>query len=76
NGGEYKEVPVEIEMQGTFVDTMRFMDRLVHMQSLTHMRNIRFTATEEVQDKKKPVLADARGRKVDSKAKLILFKGI
>jgi Tfp pilus assembly protein PilO len=75
NGLEYKELPVEIKMNGTFVNTMRFMDRLVHMQNLTHMRNIQFSAPDSKDVDKKEASANGGPRKLDSQAKLILFKG-
>ena len=75
NGLEYKELPVDITMNGTFVNTMRFMDRLVHMQNLTHMRNIQFLSPENTDVDKKDASANAGPRKVESQAKLILFKG-
>ncbi len=76
-GLEYKELPVDIQMNGTFVNTMRFMDRLVHMQNLTHMRNIQFNAPEKVVDAQTPASSgpDAPLR-VSSQARLILFKGM
>lgn len=74
NGLEYKELPVDISLSGTFANTMRFMDRLVHMQSLTHMRNIQFLAPELEADKKEAA-SNVGPRKVESQAKLILFKG-
>lgn len=78
SGLEYKELPVDIVMNGTFANTMRFMDRLVHMQNLTHMRNIQFSAPEAVTEAEagkdaEPIEAVKR---VDSQAKLILFKGV
>ncbi|RYZ58366.1 MAG: hypothetical protein EOP07_07265 [Proteobacteria bacterium] len=76
NGLEYKEVPVDIVMNGTFVNTMRFMDRLVHMQNLTHMRNIQFSAPETDKVVKEGEVPDTGPKKVDSQAKLILFKGV
>ena len=77
NGLEYKEIPVEIVMNGTFANTMRFMDRLVHMQNLTHMRNIQFTApeVEAVNEADKDAAPVESVKRVDSQAKLILFKG-
>lgn len=79
NGLEYKELPVEIVMNGTFANTMRFMDRLVHMQNLTHLRNIQFTSTEEDKEdsaaNETAEVAEPGPKRVDSQAKLILFKG-
>lgn len=73
-GLEYKELPVEITMQGSFSNIMRFMDRTVHMQNLTHMRNIQFTATEQSDEEKKA--SSNEPRKLEATARLILFKGI
>ncbi|MBC7660507.1 MAG: type 4a pilus biogenesis protein PilO [Chitinophagaceae bacterium] len=75
---EYKEMPVELEMRGTFVNTMRFMDRLVHMQNLTHLRNIDFKSIESTseEEKKKTELGPPVAKKLQSTAKLILFKGV
>lgn len=77
SGLEYKELPVEIVMNGTFANTMRFMDRLVHMQNLTHMRNIQFSAPEEEKiDPTVKEVAPVEGvKRVNSQARLILFKG-
>lgn len=75
SGLEYKELPVEIVMNGTFANTMRFMDRLVHMQNLTHMRNIQFNAPELTEQEKKDNVPTTGARRIDSQAKLILFKG-
>jgi Tfp pilus assembly protein PilO len=75
NGLEYKELPVDISMNGTFVNTMRFMDRLVHMQNLTHIRNIQFIAPDLESGEKKETSVAPGPRKVESQAKLILFKG-
>lgn len=74
-GMEYKELPVDIQMNGTFANTMRFMDRLVHMQNLTHMRNIQFSVPEEEKADEEVVVPEEGAKRVDSQAKLILFKG-
>ncbi len=76
-GLEYKELPVEIMMNGTFANTMRFMDKLVHMQNLTHMRNIKFTAPDEdkLSPEGKALPPTGESKPIDSVAKLILFKG-
>jgi Tfp pilus assembly protein PilO len=76
NGLEYKEVPVDIVMNGSFVNTMRFMDRLVHMQNLTHMRNIQFSAPDTDKAPKEGEAPGSGAKRVDSQAKLILFKGV
>lgn len=78
NGLEYRELPVEIVMNGTFANTMRFMDRLVHMQNLTHMRNIQFSApeAETVNEEDKDAVPVETVKRVESQAKLILFKGV
>ena len=65
---EYREVNVDLEMRGDFGSTMRFLDRLVHMPNLTNIRNIRFEAKADAKVGENPIL--------DSKAKLILFKGM
>ncbi|RZA23829.1 MAG: hypothetical protein EOP10_11660 [Proteobacteria bacterium] len=76
---EYKELPVELIMNGTFANTMRFMDRLVHMQNLTHLRNITFSSPEAkevtVEEGKEPPPPET-SKRVDCNAKLILFKGV
>lgn len=73
-GLEYKELPVDITMQGSFSNIMRFMDRMVHLPNLTHMRNIQFTATELNEEAKQDNAGEAR--KLESTARLILFKGL
>jgi len=68
---EYKEMPVDLVLQAPFPQTMRFLDRLVHMPNLTHLRNIQFgNAIQDVdkKDKDAPVL--------ETSARLILFKGM
>jgi Tfp pilus assembly protein PilO len=65
---EYKEVNIDLELRGDFGSTMRFLDRLVHMPNLTNIRNIQFTARSNSKPGENPIL--------DSKAKLILFKGM
>ncbi|MES2743883.1 MAG: type 4a pilus biogenesis protein PilO [Bdellovibrionota bacterium] len=76
---EYKEMPVELIMNGTFANTMRFMDRLVHMQNLTHLRNITFSVPEDsevkIEEGKEAPLPET-SKRVDCNAKLILFKGV
>src|SRR5690606_20750015 len=41
----YAEVPVEITVKADFNRVMQFFDRLVHMEKLTHLRNITFEST-------------------------------
>jgi Tfp pilus assembly protein PilO len=70
-GLEYKEMPVDLVLQAPFPQTMRFLDRLVHMPNLTHLRNIQFG--NSVQDAgKKPSEAPV----LETSARLILFKGM
>lgn len=38
----YVEVPVELKLEAGFNKTMMFLDRMVHLKSLTHLRGIRF----------------------------------
>ncbi|HYX39021.1 MAG TPA: type 4a pilus biogenesis protein PilO [Oligoflexus sp.] len=67
---EYKEMPVDLVLQAPFSQTMRFLDRLVHMPNLTHVRNIQFGNSIQDMAKKSdtPVL--------ETSARLILFKGM
>jgi Tfp pilus assembly protein PilO len=68
---EYKEMPVDLVLQAPFPQTMRFLDRLVHMPNLTHVRNIQFGNSIQDATKKgteSPVL--------ETSARLILFKGM
>jgi Tfp pilus assembly protein PilO len=68
---EYKELPVDLVLQGTFPQTMRFLDRLVHMPNLTHVRNIQFGNNVQEMNKtagEPPLL--------ETSARLILFKGM
>jgi len=69
---EYKEIPVELVLQAPFPQTMRFLDRLVHMPNLTHIRNIQFSTPSQVDSNKKQSEAPV----LESSAKLILFKGM
>ncbi len=69
---EYKEIPVDLVLQAPFPQTMRFLDRLVHMPNLTHIRNIQFSAPSQLDPSKKQSEAPV----LESSAKLILFKGM
>jgi Tfp pilus assembly protein PilO len=69
---EYKEIPVDLVLQAPFPQTMRFLDRLVHMPNLTHIRNIQFSAPSQLDPSKKQGQAPV----LESSAKLILFKGM
>lgn len=62
---EYKEIAIDIVLSAPFPQTMRFLDRLVHMQNLTHVRNIQFSQP-----------TDNGSKNLESSAKLILFRGI
>ncbi|WP_141731591.1 type 4a pilus biogenesis protein PilO [Oligoflexus tunisiensis] len=68
---EYKEMPVDLVLQASFPQTMRFLDRLVHMPNLTHVRNIQFGNSVQDMTKKpgEPPL-------LETSARLILFKGM
>jgi Tfp pilus assembly protein PilO len=71
SGLEYKEIPVDLVLQAPFSQTMRFLDRLVHMPNLTHVRNIQFgNRIQEASNEgsEAPVL--------ETSARLILFKGL
>lgn len=71
---DYKELPVELVLQAPFPQTMRFLDRLVHMPNLTHLRNIQFSNPEQSKDEGSSKKGEAMI--LESRAKLILFKGI
>lgn len=62
----YAEIPVEITVRANFGRVMQFLDRLVHMEKLTHLRHISF---ETVTDKSEPGT-------VTAKASLILFRDL
>lgn len=62
----YAEIPVEITVRADFGRVMQFLDRLVHMEKLTHLRNISF---ETSTDKAEPGI-------VTAKASLILFRDV
>lgn len=62
----YAEIPVEITVRADFGRVMQFLDRLVHMEKLTHLRNISF---ETSTDKAEPGV-------VTAKASLILFRDV
>lgn len=68
---EYKEIPVELVLHAPFPQTMRFLDRLVHMPNLTHLRNIQFGNTIQDADKK-----ESEAPILETSARLILFKGM
>ncbi len=67
---EYKEVPVELTVQSSFPQVMRFYDKILHMQTLTHLRAIEFNKVEANDENA------ADSGKIESRAKLILFKGL
>ncbi len=70
---EYKEIAIDLDLRASFPQTMRYLDRLVHMPNLTHIRNIQFSQPlsggGNEAEGAEPVL-------LDSRAKLILFRGI
>ncbi len=41
---QYKEIPVEITLKADFASIMNMFDRLVHLDQLTHIRDITFKA--------------------------------
>lgn len=63
----YAEVPVEITVRAEFGKAMQFFDRLVHMDKLTHLRNVSFERSRDV---------DADAGEVVAKASLILFRDL
>lgn len=70
---EYRELPIELRLQGNFNQIMQFYDSLVHLPNLTHLREIQMNRRPQSQ------VAEA-GRDgdqtiVNSQAKLVLFKG-
>lgn len=67
---EYKELPIEITVQSNFPQIMRFYDKVLHMQTLTHLRSIEFTKVEANEEQQ------VDNTKIESRAKLILFKGM
>ncbi len=67
---EYKEIPIELVLQAPFGHTMRFLDRLVHMPNLTHIRNIQFSQQGSAGDRL------GSSPNLETSAKLILFKGL
>lgn len=65
---EYKEVPIDLEISGPFNQTMRFLDSLVHLPNLTHLRNILIETGDGG--------GDSGPKKIVTKSKLIVFKGM
>lgn len=69
---EYKEIAIDISLSAAFPQTMRFLDRLVHMPNLTHIRNVQFTQSEGVPGEGGKTV----NGNLETNAKLILFRGI
>lgn len=63
-GARYAEVPVELIVKSEFDKVMQFFDRMLHMEKLTHIRNITIKSAE---DGKNPGV-------VEAKASLVLFR--
>lgn len=63
----YVEVPVEITVRAEFGKVMQFFDRLVHMDKLTHLRDVSFEQAKDGKGEQGEVLA---------KASLILFRDL
>lgn len=69
---DYKELPIDLEISGQFPQVMRFFDSLVHLQYLTHLRDVLIERQEVSQ-----VESAANVRtEVVARTKLILFKGL
>jgi Tfp pilus assembly protein PilO len=71
---EYKEIPIDLVLRAPFPHTMRFLDRLVHMPNLTHIRNIQFGELAETDEASKEQIGESPI--LESNAMLILFRGI
>lgn len=67
---EYREIPVDLTLRGTFPQIMKFYDRILHLPNLTHLRAIQFNAITSAD-----VEGTAGNTIVESTSKLILFKG-
>ena len=75
----YSRIPIKLSLEGDFSQTMQFLDKLVHMDSLTHLRNISFSKEQAVETKEgsKPEVDQAKNNDhVMSSVDLILYKGL
>ena len=85
----YSSIPVKLSLEGDFSETMKYLDQLVHMDSLTHLRNISFSNGNEetkeggdgndqgqvTEEKKDDTKYDEENRVVSS-VDLIIYKGL
>ena len=71
DGEDYQEQVVAINLTGSFPKLMQFYDGLVHMNNLTHLRDINLQAREVPETDDDPARVE-----VDGRANLILFKGL
>lgn len=67
---EYLEYSINIDVSGQFSQVMLFLDGLVHLPNLTHLRDVYLVGNE----KRSNTISNVRS--IEAKAKLILFRGI
>ena len=73
----YSKIPVKLSLEGDFIQTMQFLDKLVHMDSLTHLRNISFSKEVEAEDGPSKMMQSTESNdQVMSNVDLIIYKGL
>lgn len=72
---EYREIPVDLTVRATFPRIMRFYDRILHMENLTHLRKITFSRVGNEAEVNADQSVEKVNAEVQSEAQLILFKG-
>ena len=70
----YSKTLVKLDLEGSFVSTMKFLDELVHQESLTHIRDINFSGSNKAELKEQKT--SSSDGKVSSNVELIIYKGI
>jgi len=48
--GRYREVPMSLELKGTYTNIARLFDSLLHLEQVVHIRNIQLNAANVQQD--------------------------
>lgn len=72
----YSEFPVQLTLKATFTEIMIFFDRILHMETLTHLRSIEFKRIRENQIDNQDENFVPLETTIESTSRLILYKGI
>ncbi|MCB9228789.1 MAG: type 4a pilus biogenesis protein PilO [Deltaproteobacteria bacterium] len=83
---KYVEMPIHLKLLGTFAQTATFFDRVVHLELLSHIKNIEMTATSTIDESLSKKTSDvklssdtmqkiAREKlKISSNAEMVIFR--